>query len=139
MMNGVDIVDPETRSRMMSRIGPRNTRPELTVRRLLHGMGFRFRLHRRDLPGRPDIVLPRHGVAVFVHGCFWHRHPGCANCTTPKTRPEFWADKFRKNVARDARKMQELRTAGWRVLTVWECETEHLAALERRLLRLLAR
>jgi DNA mismatch endonuclease, patch repair protein len=83
----VDIVDPERRSRMMAKIGPRHTKPELAVRRLVHRLGFRFRLHRRDLPGRPDLVLPRHRLVIFVNGCFWHRHASCSNCTMPKTVP----------------------------------------------------
>ena len=132
-----DIVDAERRSWMMSRIGPRHTRPELAVRRLVHALGFRFRLHRRDLPGRPDLVLTRHRVVIFVHGCFWHRHRSCSNCTVPKTRPDFWAAKFSANVARDARHALALRQAGWRVVTVWECETERPSSLERRLRRLL--
>lgn len=117
----------------MARIGPRDTKPEMVVRRLLHAIGRRFRLHRRDLPGTPDIVLPASRKAIFVHGCFWHRHEGCAKATTPKTRAEFWQEKFDRNVARDARKEAELRAAGWDVTTVWECETRDLAALEIRL------
>src|SRR5690554_2960017 len=99
----MDIVDESTRSRMMSAIGGRNTKPEIIVRKFLHARGFRFRLHVKDLPGRPDIVLPKWKACVFVHGCFWHRHANCRYATTPKTRPEFWAEKFRENVARDQR------------------------------------
>ena len=121
----------------MAGIGSRHTRPELAVRRVVHRMGYRFRLHRRDLPGRPDLVLPRHRLALFVHGCFWHRHEGCANCTNPKTRPEFWAAKFEQNRARDARVTAALGSAGWRVLTVWECEAERAGVVEARLLRVL--
>lgn len=117
----------------MSRIGPRDTKPEKLVRRLLHAMGRRFRLHRRDLPGTPDIVLPATRKAIFVHGCFWHRHEGCRKSTTPKTRTAFWLDKFAANVERDARKELQLREAGWDVITVWECETRDLGALEIRL------
>ena len=106
----------------MSRIKGRNTGPELRLRSLLHHAGFRFRLHAKDLPGRPDIVLPRYRTAIFVHGCFWHRHPGCRNATTPSTRPEFWQEKFESNVSRDARNRAELEAAGWKVETVWECE-----------------
>ena len=133
----MDIVDPQRRSQMMARIGPRHTRPELIVRRLLHRLGFRFRLHRSDLPGRPDLVLARHRLVIFVHGCFWHRHEGCLNCTMPKTRAEFWSKKFLENVARDARSTRALRRAGWRVMTIWECETDEPSPLERRLLRIL--
>lgn len=117
----------------MARIGPRDTKPEKLVRRLLHAMGRRFRLHRRDLPGTPDIVLPATRKAIFVHGCFWHRHEGCRKATTPKTRKIFWLDKFAANVERDARKELQLRAAGWDVITVWECETRDLATLEIRL------
>lgn len=117
----------------MARIGPRDTKPEIVVRRLLHLIGRRFRLYRRDLPGTPDIVLPGARKAIFVHGCFWHRHEGCAKATLPKTRVEFWQEKFDRNVARDKRKEAELRAAGWDVTTVWECETRNLEALEMRL------
>lgn len=116
-----DIVDRETRSRMMAGIGGRNTRPELALRSALHARGFRFRLHARDLPGKPDIVLPRYRAVIFVHGCFWHRHADCRYATTPATRPEFWQDKFAGNVRRDAAAVAELRHRRWRVAIVWEC------------------
>ena len=115
---------------MMSSIRGSNTQPELLVRRYLHGTGLRFRLHARSLPGRPDIVLPRYRAAVFVHGCFWHRHEGCRFTTTPATRTEFWQDKFRGNVARDRRDAVLLRSAGWRVFTVWECEAANEEVLD---------
>jgi DNA mismatch endonuclease (patch repair protein) len=115
-------VDPN-RSALMKRVRRAHTAPELAVRRALHGMGFRFRLHPKDLPGTPDLVLPRHRVAVFVHGCFWHRHPRCKRATIPKTRADFWSDKFRSNVQRDERKARLLKELGWRVVTIWECET----------------
>ena len=117
----------------MARIGPRDTKPEIVVRRLLYAIGRRFRLHRRDLPGTPDIVLPGLRKAIFVHGCFWHRHESCAKATTPKIRAAFWQEKFDRNVARDERKEAELRAAGWDVTTVWECETRDVTALEIRL------
>lgn len=117
-----DIITAERRSWNMSRIKGVDTAPEKQLRSLLHAAGYRFRLHHRQLPGRPDIVLPRYRAAVFVHGCFWHRHPGCRYATTPSTRTEFWSGKFAATVARDARKEQELAAAGWRVITVWECE-----------------
>lgn len=116
-----DVVDTVTRSRMMSGIRGKDTRPEMVVRRGLFAAGFRFRLHRRDLPGAPDIVLPGRKVAVFVHGCFWHRHKGCRYSKLPATRPEFWKAKLDGNVARDQRAVEALQSMGWRVLIVWEC------------------
>jgi DNA mismatch endonuclease, patch repair protein len=116
-----DIVDAATRSRMMSGIRSRNTRPELLVRKGLHARGFRFRLHDRALPGNPDLVLPRWKALVLVHGCFWHRHEGCRFATTPATREEFWTEKFELNVRRDRRNADLLRGLGWRLATVWEC------------------
>jgi DNA mismatch endonuclease (patch repair protein) len=117
----VDVVDQATRSRMMAGIRGRDTKPEIAVRRALHAAGFRFRLHDRRLPGRPDLVLPRYRVAIFVHGCFWHRHAGCRFATTPATRPDFWQQKFEANVTRDVQQREALITSGWRVVTVWEC------------------
>lgn len=117
----VDVVDAATRSRMMAGIRGKNTRPEVAVRRALHAEGFRFRLQRRDLPGRPDVHLPKWNAAIFIHGCFWHRHPGCRYTTTPATRPEFWHAKFDANVARDRRNVADLRARGVRVAILWEC------------------
>ena len=116
-----DIVDSQTRSRMMSGIRGKNTKPELALRRSLHALGFRYRLHAKGIPGRPDIVMPKYRAVIFVHGCFWHRHAGCRYATVPATRPEFWAAKFHANVVRDAAVQSALREAGWRVGTVWEC------------------
>lgn len=116
-----DVVDQATRSRMMAAIQGRNTKPEVALRRGLHRSGFRYVLHDRRLPGRPDIVFPRYRAVVFVHGCFWHRHDGCRYATTPKTRPEFWLRKFEANVARDRRNRQAVMEAGWRTAVVWEC------------------
>ena len=130
--NPDDLVDP-TRSRIMRSVRRAHTGPELVVRRLLHGLGLRFRLQRRGLPGTPDIVLPKHKTAIFVHGCFWHRHPGCGKATMPKTRVEFWSEKFNRNVQRDLDKEQALIDAGWRVLTVWECETRSIEMLTKKL------
>ncbi|WP_116090043.1 very short patch repair endonuclease [Sphingomonas crusticola] len=110
-----------------------NTKPEMAVRRALHGAGYRFRLHRKGMAGTPDLVLPRYGVAIFVHGCFWHRHDGCSKATMPKTRVEFWQIKFRQNQARDRRNEAHLLKEGWRVLTVWECETRTPEELIARL------
>jgi DNA mismatch endonuclease (patch repair protein) len=116
-----DIVDQKTRSRMMSGIRGKNTIPELALRRALHARGFRFRLHSDKVAGRPDLVLPKYGAVVFVHGCFWHRHDGCRYTTIPATRPEFWRAKFEANVARDSAVRIKLLEKGWRVATVWEC------------------
>lgn len=128
-----DTVTVERRSEIMRRIRGRDTQPELKVRRGLHRMGFRYRLHRKDLPGKPDIVLTRHRAVVFVHGCFWHRHDGCRMATTPASNVEFWKRKFAANVERDQRNRQALVAAGWRVLIVWECETRHIEPLLARL------
>ena len=117
-----DIVDAATRSRMMSGIRGKDTAPERTVRSFLHRAGLRFRIHCRDLPGTPDIVLPRFRAVVLVHGCFWHRHPACRYAYTPGSNLAFWNRKFEENVARDGRKEQTLRELGWRVFVVWECE-----------------
>jgi len=108
----------------MSRIRSKNTKPEILVRKWLHKQGFRFRLHQKDLPGKPDIVLPKYRTVIFVHGCFWHRHPGCKRTTTPSTNTEFWEEKFRKNVDRDVRNRETLEALGWKVIVVWECEVK---------------
>ena len=134
-----DIVNAEKRSEIMSRIKGRNTTPELAVRRIAHGLGFRFRLHRRDLPGSPDLVFPRYRTIVFVHGCFWHRHDGCRYAYRPKSRIQFWTKKFEENVARDARNEAALRDLGWRVVVIWECETRDQGAVRARLLAHLGR
>ena len=117
----VDIVDAATRSRMMAGIRGKDTRPEILLRHAMHARGFRYRLHGPNLPGRPDMVFPRYRAVAFVHGCFWHRHEGCRYATTPATRPEFWAEKFQTNVARDCRNREALREAGWRTAIIWEC------------------
>ena len=120
-----DIVDQSTRSRMMSGIRGSNTKPEMLVRRALHAAGYRYRLHVRDLPGRPDLVMPKHRIVIFVNGCFWHRHPYCHYTTTPSTRADFWANKFKENRKRDKRNIETLISRGWRVLVVWECGLKH--------------
>jgi DNA mismatch endonuclease (patch repair protein) len=120
----VDRLPPERRSWLMSRVRSKNTSPEMRVRRLAHASGMRFRLHRPDLPGKPDLVFPRHRVALFVHGCFWHRHAGCAKASMPKSRMDFWEAKFERNVERDRQAERRLEALGWRVLVVWECETK---------------
>nr|WP_272493111.1 very short patch repair endonuclease [Pseudomonas sp. LS.1a] len=116
----VDIVDPVTRSRMMSGIKGKNTSPELVIRKALHARGFRFRIHTTHLPGKPDLILPKFRAAIFVHGCFWHGH-NCRYFKTPKTRTEFWMDKIEKNKVRDAIQIAKLNEAGWRTLIIWEC------------------
>lgn len=117
-----DKITKERRSWNMSRIRSKNTKPEIVVRSLLHNLGFRFRLHRKDLPGNPDIVLTKYKTVIFVNGCFWHRHPGCKYAYTPKSRINFWANKFDQNTERDRRNHAVLTGMGWRVIVVWECE-----------------
>ena len=129
----MDSLTPDRRSWNMSRIKGRNTRLELAVRSVLHGLGFRFRLHAGRLPGRPDIVLARHRTVVFVHGCFWHRHRGCPLAYQPKSNVAFWSGKFSGNVSRDARNRKELRRLGWRVVVIWECQAQDRDALTERL------
>lgn len=134
-----DIVDRGTRSRMMSGIRGKNTKPELRVRRFLHARGYRYRLHVRDLPGRPDIVLPRYHIAIQVHGCFWHRHQDCKYAYNPRSRRRFWNRKFSENVVRDEATDAALGELGWKLITVWECETGSEKALRVALRRLLRR
>src|SRR5689334_18316895 len=116
-----DVFDRATRSRVMARIQSKDTSPEITLRRYLHSQRLRFRLHAPDLPGRPDIVFPRYRVAVFVHGCFWHRHAGCVLAATPGTNRKFWKKKLEGNKARDKRHAAALMATGWRVAVFWEC------------------
>lgn len=116
-----DIGDSQTRSRMMAGIRGKDTKPELVLRRSLHALGFRYRLHEKGLPGAPDLVLSKFKAVIFVHGCFWHRHDGCRYATFPSTRSEFWTAKFAANVARDNQNQAALLSAGWRVAIVWEC------------------
>ena len=120
-----DVHSKAQRSFNMSRIRGKDTKPEMIVRSLVHQMGYRFRLHRKDLPGRPDLVLPRHRKIIFVHGCFWHMHRCRYGRVVPKTNTQFWQDKRRGNVERDRRNAAALRKAGWQVLTIWECWTRH--------------
>ena len=128
----VDTMSPFDRSRLMGRVRARNTSPELAVRREAHRLGYRFRLHRKDLPGRPDLVFPRLRKAIFVHGCFWHRH-NCRRATTPKSNAAFWVKKFHDNVARDAKALDKLIELGWSVDVIWECETIDATRLSERL------
>jgi DNA mismatch endonuclease, patch repair protein len=118
----VDVVDSPTRSRMMSGIRGKNTKPELLVRKYLHSRGLRFRIHVKELPGKPDLVFRKFKTIVFVHGCFWHRHSGCGYATTPSSRESFWTNKLSENVARDSYQVAALVELGWHVLVVWECE-----------------
>lgn len=121
----------------MAKVRGKDTHPEMAVRRLLHSLGYRFRLHARALPGSPDLVFARRRKIVLVHGCFWHRHHGCKQATTPKTRAEFWKAKFEANVVRDERNIAELTEMGWDVLVVWECETRNAKLLTPKLTQFL--
>ena len=112
----------ERRSRNMSAIKSKNTKPEIKVRKVLHSMGYRFRLHSKDLPGSPDIVLPKFKTVIFVHGCFWHRHENCKYASTPKTRQEFWNKKFKENINRDNLNQANLSLKGWKIIIIWECQ-----------------
>lgn len=118
-----DVFTRQKRSHIMSLVKGSNTKPELLVRSVLHRLGFRFRLHRRDLPGCPDIVLPKHHKVIFVHGCFWHGHKGCKRAGRPASNAEFWNAKLTRNIERDRQNISDLRKLGWRSLVVWECET----------------
>lgn len=125
-----DIFTSEQRSKVMSKIKSKNTKPELMVRSVCHRLGLRFRLHRSDLPGKPDLVFPKYNLCLFVHGCFWHQHPGCKYAYRPKSRPEFWIPKLQKNVIRDADARAELEAIGWKVAVIWECRTKKIADVE---------
>jgi DNA mismatch endonuclease, patch repair protein len=133
----MDTVSKIERSVMMSNISSTNTKPEIAVRSVLHELGFRFRLHRRDLPGKPDVVLPRHRKIIFVHGCFWHGH-GCKRSSTPKTNQDYWGPKISRNRSRDLENRSVLMALGWSVLEVWECETTSADKLRQKLLRFMA-
>lgn len=122
----------------MARFKSANTKPEVQVRRALHALGFRFRLHRKDLPGTPDIVLPKLRTAIFVHGCFWHQHPGCKAARIPKSNPVFWTNKFKKNETRDVANIVDLKARGWATVVVWECETKNERDLRTVLLHRVA-
>lgn len=130
-----DKLTPARRSENMRQIKSRDMKPELAVRKLLHSVGFRFRLHRKDLPGKPDIVLPRHNAIVFVHGCFWHQHPKrtCFDSRLPKSNLGYWIPKLSRNRERDKTNIKDLKSSGWRVLVVWECETKNLSHLQNEL------
>lgn len=121
----------------MSRVSDKNTKPEIVVRSLLHRMGYRFRLHKKDLPGKPDITLPKHKKVIFVHGCFWHGHAGCTRSKRPATNREFWREKLEKNIARDKVTVNALNNLGWEVLAVWSCEVQDTNKLETKILSFL--
>jgi len=127
-----DSLTKEKRSWNMSRIRSKDTKPEMYVRSLLHHMGYRFRLHQKGLPGRPDIVLPKYKTIIFVHGCFWHRHKNCKYAYTPKSKIEFWLKKFQGNIERDKKHEEELKKLGWKKIVVWECQIKNLSALENK-------
>ena len=134
----MDIYGRSKRSEVMAKVRSEDTAAEMAVRRILHSLGYRYRLHSKDLPGRPDIVLPRHSAIVFVHGCFWHHHQSCGKSKLPRSNAEFWEKKILANVRRDKRNMSQLRESGWRVLVVWECETKR-GDLEKTLVDFLDR
>lgn len=133
----MDVLTPEQRRRTMAAVKSKNTRPELIVRQLLHAAGYRFRLHRKDLPGKPDIVLPKYRTVIFVHGCFWHQHKQCKAAARPTSRQEYWQVKLDRNIERDAANQAQLREMGWQVLTVWECEIKPTDSLLARLQQVL--
>lgn len=117
-----DVHDKKTRSYNMSQVKGKNTKPELTVRKFLHANGYRYRLHVKDLPGKPDVVLPKYKTIIFVHGCFWHGHTGCKYATVPKTRTDWWLNKINTNKANDKKAVQKLIKEGWQIITIWECQ-----------------
>ena len=129
----MDRISIEERSRQMSLVRSKDTKPELFVRKLLFSMKFRYRLHAKDLPGKPDLVFRSQKKAIFVHGCFWHRHAGCSKATTPSSRTEYWLPKFARTLERDQESLEKLHTMGWQALVVWECELKNMDALAARL------
>jgi len=135
----MDVFSREKRSQIMSRVSGKNTKPEIVVRSLLHKLGYRFRLHRKNLPGRPDITLPKHKKVIFVHGCFWHGHAVCSRSKRPSTNEEFWHEKLNKNIERDKKTVDALKKLGWDVLTVWTCEVKDTNELKIKLLSFLKR
>jgi len=132
-----DTLSPEERSRRMALVRSVDTKPEMRVRRAAHSMGYRYRLHAKDLPGKPDLVFRSRKAAILVHGCFWHQHTDCKLARTPKSRIEFWRNKLEGNKVRDVRKLAELKAAGWRVLVIWECETRDEKSLATKIRRFL--
>ena len=134
-----DSVSPEVRSRIMAQVRSKGMKPEIRVRRLLHSLGYRYRLHQADLPGQPDLVFPSRHKIVFVNGCFWHRHTGCDRVRIPATNRDYWLTKLERNQARDARNIVLLEETGWAVITVWECQLQDISATTERLLAFLER
>lgn len=128
----MDTVSPQRRSEIMARVRSKDTAPELVVRRLVHGMGYRYRLHRKDLPGCPDLVFSGRSKVIFVHGCFWHQHRGCSRARMPSTNRRYWMAKIERNRARDMAVGRQLRAAGWGVMVIWECELSELKRLVKR-------
>lgn len=128
-----DVLTPEQRHRNMAAIHSKNTKPEMLVRKIAHSLGFRYRLHRKDLPGKPDLVFPRSRKIIFVHGCFWHMHDCKYGRVTPQTNAEFWQKKRSSNAARDEVNRSSLTESGWRVMTVWECQTRNVESIESRI------
>lgn len=131
-----DHLTKEMRSWNMSRIRSKDTKPEMIVRSVLHKMGYRFRLHRKDLTGKPDIVLPKYKTVIFVHGCFWHSHKGCKRCTIPSTNKSYWLAKFERNIKKDSTNKTLLKKMGWKVLVIWECEIKEINSLQRKLAKI---
>lgn len=129
----MDTLTPEMRSWNMSRIRGKDTKPELAVRSLLHGLGYRFRLKNDQIPGKPDIILPRYKAVIFVHGCFWHRHADCRYAYKPKSKIEFWQQKFEANIQRDQKVSEQLKELGWHQLIVWECEIKDIDTLKKKI------
>lgn len=135
----MDVFTKEKRSQIMSRISGKNTKPEIAVRSLLHRLGYRFRLHRKDLPGKPDIILPKHKKVIFVHGCFWHGHKDCSRSKRPSTNESFWRKKLDRNIKRDKENIDSLKQLGWQVLIIWTCEVKDGNKLKDKILSFLER
>jgi DNA mismatch endonuclease, patch repair protein len=135
----MDKITPAQRSEVMSSVRSKNTQPELTVRRMVHGLGYHYQLHRRELPGQPDLVFRSRRKVIFIHGCFWHRHPdpGCRRVRTPASNVDYWQEKFAKNIQRDQEHIEALRSRGWDVLVIWECEIEKTDLLRKSIARFL--
>jgi DNA mismatch endonuclease, patch repair protein len=132
-----DVFTPAKRSAIMASVRGQNTKPEILVRKLVHSLGYRFRLHQKQFPGKPDLVLPRHEKIIFIHGCFWHGHRGCSRAALPSTNTEFWQKKIGANRSRDIKVTRKLGLTGWRVQVIWQCQTKDVAKLKQRLLQFL--